>query len=76
MPTTFFLEPRPYVFFVEKRFGRTQRIYVERREATSSFRLCPAGSGQEVGGCSVNDFLCISGISRLIICLGRGIIKL
>ena len=26
MPTTFFLEPRPYVFFVEKRFGRKQRI--------------------------------------------------
>ena len=50
MPTTFFLEPRPYVFSRQKRFGRTQRFYVERRGATSSFRLCPAGSGQEVGG--------------------------
>ena len=37
MPTTFFLEPRPYVFSRGKRFGRTQRIYVERQEATSSF---------------------------------------
>ena len=36
---------------------------------------CPAGSGQEVSG-EAGDFPCISGISRLIICLGRGIIKL
>ena len=44
-------------------------------QATSSFRLCPAGSGQEVSG--KDDFFpCISGIFRLIICLGRGIIKL
>ena len=50
MPTTFFLEPRPYVFFVEKRFGRKQRFYVERREATSPHSPCPAGSGQEVRG--------------------------
>ena len=35
---------------------------------------CPAGSGQEVGG-EAGVFLCISGVSRLIICLGRGIIK-
>ena len=33
MPTTFFLEPRPYVFSRGKRFGRTQRFYVERRAA-------------------------------------------
>ena len=36
---------------------------------------CPAGSGQEVGGCLVNDFLCISGISLLFFRLGRDIIK-
>ena len=31
---------------------------------------CPAGSGQEVGGCSVNDFLAFSSKLPLIICLG------
>ena len=38
-------------------------------------RPCPAGSGQEVGG-KAGVFPCISGILRLIICLGRGIIKM
>ena len=41
-PTTFFLEPRPYVFSRQKRFGRTQRIYVEHSDPfnpTLLFRL-------------------------------------
>ena len=47
MPTTFFLEPRPYVFFAEERFGRKQRIYVEQRGG--SFPSFPDS------GFSVND---------------------
>ena len=45
------------------------------RSASMITAPCPAGSGQEVGG-KDGFFLSISGISRLIICLERGIIKL
>ena len=76
MPTTFFLEPRPYVFSRGKRFGRTQRFYVERRETTSSSPPVQQAPGRKAAVEHKRRFPSFSSMLPLIICLGRGIIKL